>query len=602
MKRRFSIPAKILRAAGLVWRNSRGWTVANAALIVLQGILPLVSLYLLKLIVDGVTAAIASPDKEAAFGRVALMIGLAGAAALLNALCQSLSGIVEEAQGQVITDRIQEILHAKSVEVDLEYYENSRYYDALHRAQGEAIYRPLNILRGLLKFGQNGIALAALAGLLFSLHWGVAAVLFGAALPGVLLRIAFSNAFFRWTRARTEAERRSAHFSWMLTADQFAKEIRLFGLGPLFIESFRALRGKLRRERISLIARRGGMDLAGQAVATLAIFGAYAFIARQAVRGTITLGDLVMYFQAFQRGLGFLRDFLAGLAGLYEDSLFLTNFYEFLDLRKKVVEAAYPVAFPRPIREGIVFDHVSFRYTGEHAEALTDIRLRVRPGETVALVGENGSGKTTLIKLLCRLYDPSAGRILVDGTDMREFETARLRREISVIFQDFARYHLTARENIWFGNVELGLSEDAAAKIAAAAAKSGADDVVRKLKSGYDTILGKWFEDGEELSIGEWQKIALARAFLRDSQIIILDEPTSSLDAKTEFDLFTKFREFVRGRSAVIISHRFSTVRMADTIHVLERGRIVESGSHAELVGRGGTYARLYEMQAQSYR
>jgi ATP-binding cassette subfamily B protein len=460
----------------------------------------------------------------------------------------------------------------------------------------------MSILKGLLKLGQNGVSLAALVGLLFSLHWGVAAVLFGAALPGVLLKIGFSKKFFLWSRARTEAERRSAHFSWMLTSDMFAKEIRLFGLGPLFIESFRSLRGKLRRERISFSAKRGGMDLAGQAVATLAIFGAYAFIAREAIRGSITLGDMVMYFQAFQRGLGFLRDLLTSLAGLYEDSLFLTNFYEFLDLKKKVVEPAHPGIFPRPMREGIVFDGISFSYPGDRGAALENVNLRIRPGETVALVGENGSGKTTLIKLLCRLYDPATGRILVDGTDLREFETARLRREISVIFQDFAHYHLTAKENIWFGNIDIDPAKDGAARIAEAAARSGADEVIRKLKSGYDTILGKWFEDGEELSIGEWQKIALARAFLRDSQIIILDEPTSSLDAKAEYEVFTKFRDLVRGKSAVIISHRFSTVRMADTIHVLDKGRIIESGSHAELVSRGGIYARLYEMQARSYR
>jgi len=599
---RFSIPAKLFRAIALVWTTSRGWTLVNIVLLIAQGILPLVSIYLLKLIIDAVTAALASPDKTVAFGHVALLIALAGGAALLASALQSLSGIVEEAQGQTITDHVHDLLHAKSIEVDLEYYENSKYYDAFHRAQAEAPYRPASILRGLIKLGQNGISLTALAGLLFSLHWGVTLILFAAAAPSVFLRLRFSRKLYRWHLQRTAAERQANHFSWMLTSDLFAKEIRLFGLGPLFIESFRSLRRKLRAEKISLAARRGGADFAGQAAATLAIFGSFAFMAGLAVRGVITLGDLVMYFQAFQRGLQFLRDFLTGLAGLYEDSLFLTSFYEFLDLPKKVDEPSWPRIVPRPFQDGIVFENVSFRYLGGQEDALKDVNLRLRPGEAIALVGESGSGKTTLIKLLCRLYDPGAGRILLDGMDLREYSVSGLRREISVIFQDFAHYHLTARENIWFGNIDLDPAKDGPAGISEASRRAGADDVIRKLRRGYDTVLGKWFEDGEEISIGEWQKIALARSFLRDSQIIVLDEPTSSLDARAESEVFARFRELAKSRSTIIISHRFSTVRMADTIYVFENGRIVESGHHDALVSKGGNYSQLYEMQARNYK
>jgi ATP-binding cassette subfamily B protein len=385
----------------------------------------------------------------------------------------------------------------------------------------------------------------------------------------------------------------------MLTGDSLAKEVRLFDLGDLFMRRFRQLRHQLRQGRLKIVARRSIAEWVAQAIATLAIYGSYAFIAYRSVRGDITLGDMVMYFQAFQRGQGFLREVMSSLAGLYESNLFLSNLYEFLELKPQVGEPRHPQPVPQPLQRGIVFDHVSFRYPTGTREVLEDVSLTVRPGEVVALVGANGSGKTTLIKLLCRLYDPATGTITFDGTDLRQFETTALRREIGVIFQDYARYQLTARENIWFGNASLAPDQGT---IAAAARHSGADDVISSLPEGYDTILGKWFADGEELSIGEWQKVALARAFMRDAQLIVLDEPTSAMDAKAEYAVFERFRQLIQGRTAIIISHRFSTVRMADRIYVLKAGRIIESGTHEELIRRGGTYARLFEIQAQYYR
>jgi ATP-binding cassette subfamily B protein len=306
-----------------------------------------------------------------------------------------------------------------------------------------------------------------------------------------------------------------------------------------------------------------------------------------------------MYYQAFQRGQGYLRDILGGLANLYEDSLFLANLYEFLDLRSRVAEPSAPRPLPKPMQRGIAFEHVGFAYAGAAQPVLDDITLTIRPGEHIALVGANGAGKTTLVKLLCRLYDPTAGRITLDGIDLREFRTAALRREISVIFQDYARYHLTVRENIWLGNIAL-TSDDGAILDAAAAA--GADTVIGKLPQGYETQLGKWFDAGQELSIGEWQKIALARAFVRDAQILVLDEPTSALDAAAEYEVFQMFRALAAGRTTLLISHRFSTVRMADRIFVLADGKIVEAGSHEELLRRGGEYARMFELQASNYR
>jgi len=409
----------------------------------------------------------------------------------------------------------------------------------------------------------------------------------------------YAGQTYRWQRQRTPAERQSWYFHWMLTGDVHAKEIRLFDLGSLFMGRFRDLRQQLRRERLEIATRRSIAELVGQASATIAIFGSYAFIAYRTVQGAITLGDLVMYYQAFQRGQGFLRDILSGLAGLYEDNLFLSNLHEFFELKPKVVEPLHPGPVPCPMQTGIAFDHVSFRYPTGIRKVLEDVTLTIRPGEVVALVGENGSGKTTLIKLLCRLYDPTSGIITLDGIDLRRLETTALRRGISIIFQDYAQYHLTARENIWLGNVVLPPDQE---RIVAAARHAGADEVITGLPQGYETILGKWFENGEELSVGEWQKVALARAFLRDAQIIVLDEPTSALDARAEYEVFKKFRQLAEGRTVVLISHRFSTVRMADRIFVLEDGRIIESGAHDELVRRGGTYARLFETQAQYYR
>jgi ATP-binding cassette subfamily B protein len=339
--------------------------------------------------------------------------------------------------------------------------------------------------------------------------------------------------------------------------------------------------------------------LGTQVLAALALFGSFALIAYRTIQGAITAGGLVMYLQAFQRGQDALREVLRGLADLYADNLYLSNLYEFLDLEPKVTEPSRPASIPRPMKTGIVFDHVTFQYPTGSRPVLQDINLTIRPGEHIALVGENGSGKTTLIKLLCRLYDPTEGRITLDGSDLREFATAALRREIGVIFQDYAQYHLTARENIWFGNVDLAPDDPG---VADAARYAGADEVIHRLPAGYETILGKWFADGEELSIGEWQKIALARAFFCDAPVLVLDEPTSAMDAKAEYEVFQRFRRLAHGRTAVLISHRFSTVRMADRIYVLNGGEIVEGGTHEELVQLGGTYAHLFEMQAQYYR
>ncbi|MBN2303396.1 MAG: ABC transporter ATP-binding protein [Anaerolineae bacterium] len=592
--------AHLKRALRLVWQSSPRWLVINSVMIAIQSALPLLALYLMKLMLDSVAVALDATDKDAAFHDVSLWIGLSMGLVILGVIIRSLAELASEVQVQFVTNHMYDIIHAKSLEVDLEYYENSDYYNTLHRAQEEAPYRPAHIVNNLLQIGQNGLSLIAIAGLLMSVHWGIAIVLLLATIPGVIVRMKYAGKMYHWQRLRTLLERKTSYFDWLLTGGEYAKEIRLFDLGSFFTGRLQASRQQLQTERLRIITQRSLLGLVIEAGAALAIYGTFAFIAYRTVYGDFTLGALVMYYQAFQRGQSLLQGFLSSLARLYEDNLFLSNLYEFLDLKKKIEEPATPAPIPRPIRSEIVFDRVSFRYAGSEVDALSDVTLRIRPGEVVAVVGENGSGKTTLVKLLCRLYDTGSGCITIDGTDIRQFETRALRREISVIFQDYIQYQMTARENIWVGNTALPQDDEA---IIAAARQSGADEVLTRLKHGYDTFLGRWFdEDSTELSIGQWQKVALARAFLRDAQLVILDEPTSALDAKAEYEVFRQFRQLLNGRAAVLISHRMSTVKLADHIYVLHQGKLIESGTHDELMHLNGSYARLFELQAQYYR
>jgi len=584
------------RALRLVWESAPGWTVAGVVLLVVLALFPLASLWLTKLVVDTVVKAM---DDEATFNEVGILIAMLGGVLLGEALLTSISGLVKKAQSQRVTVHVQDVLHAKSVEIDLEYYENPEYYNKMHRAQQQAPGRPTSIVTRLTQIGQSGLSLIAMIGLLFLIHWGIAVFLFVAAIPGVLVKLKFSGKMFRWQRKRTTTDRLAWYYHALLTTDIYAKEVRLFGFGPSFMRRYKDLRKGLNKEELRLATRQSLAGLGAKAWATLFVLGSYGFIAYKTVNNEITLGDMVMFFGAFQRGLAYLQTLLTSMAGLYEDNLFLNNLYDFLDLEQRVDEPADPVPVPHPIQDGIVLDHVNFKYPSSTREVLDDVSLTIRPGEHVALVGENGAGKTTLIKLLCRLYDPVEGTITMDDIDLRRFNTSKLRSEISVLFQDYVKYHLTARENIWLGNSEL--PQDTG-KIEEAAQRSGADEVITSLPRGYDTLLGKWFEEGEELSIGQWQKVALARAFLRDSQIIILDEPTSALDAKAEYEVFRQFHELARGQTAVFISHRMSTVRMADRIFVLDDGKIVEHGTHEELVSKGGIYAHLFEIQAEKYR
>ena len=586
------------RALRLVWSSAPGWTVVNLSLVVVQGLLPLASLYVMKRIVDTVATALSATADPAAIQEAMLWIILAAVLGAVTALVRSLSAYATEAQGLLVTDAVSDTLHAQSIAVDLEYYESPTYYDALHRAQQDAAFRPTRILDSLVQIAQSCISLVGIASIIFASSPLVAVILFVAAVPGAIIRLVYARRLYSYEREQTSAEREAWYYHMMLTDATHAKEVRLFGLGALFSDRFRALRRRLREGRLALSRRRSVSDLMAQTFTSLAVFGTLAIVAKDAIAGTLSLGGLVMYYQGFQSGLGFFRTILGSVASLYEDSLFLGNYYRFLELTPRMEAPDHAQAVPTPLRQGLRFSAVEFRYPTSEQDALHSIDISLAPGEVIALVGENGSGKTTLIKLLCRLYDPSSGSVTVDGIDLQKLDPVAWRHQISVIFQDFARYYLSVRENIWLGNVELAPDSQ---EIAEAARLSGADRVIERLPKGYETMLGYWFDEGHELSTGEWQKVALARAFLRHSQIVILDEPTSSLDPLAEAELFQRFKELIKGRSAIIISHRFSTVQMADRIYVMDRGRVVESGTHQALLERDGLYARMYRAQAASY-
>ena len=593
----------IKRALVLVWKGAPTWTVASIALLPLQAILTTLPIYFSKLVVDAVANGLRASSREFAFRQVGWYIGLQGGVMLLSAVLTAISSLVRNGQAAHVTDYVTEVVHAKSIEVDLEYYENAKFYDTLRRAQSQASYRPVSIVNNLLYAAQSAFSLLALVGLLLSLHWAIALLLFLSTVPGALVRLRFSGRMYGWQRKRTPTERLSNYFDSLLTGGASAKEIRLFQLGTMFLERAKTLRTEIRRERLQMQSRNALLDFGAQVLATVAMYGAYAFAAWRTLQGQTTLGGLTMYFGAFQRGQGLVQQMLSNLADLYESSLFLSDLDEFLEIERKVAEPTNPLPVPNPMQRGIQFENVAFDYPNSRRTVLKDVTLNVEPGKMIALVGENGSGKTTITKLLCRLYDPTSGRITLDGMDIRDFHTNDLRQQISVIFQDYEKYQLSARENIWLGNIALPLEEEAVREqIIESARTAGADAVITELKEGYETTLGKMFEGGAELSIGQWQKVALARAFLRNAQIIVLDEPTSAMDARAEYEFFRDFRLLAKDRATVLVSHRFSTVRMADCIYVLENGEIVESGAHDELMTLNGKYARLFEMQAQHYR
>jgi ATP-binding cassette subfamily B protein len=487
----------------------------------------------------------------------------------------------------------------KALDLDLSHFENAEYYDKLENARREADWRALSIVNYGFYLAQNLITLFSYGVLLFRFSPWLALILFLATIPAFIAQNYYAELNFRVLSWRAPENRKLNYLEYLLTNNEAVKEVKLFGLGEPLLGRYADLFWKMLREDQAIAFKRSWASLGLGLLTTLTYYGSYAWIVWRALGAEITLGDMTLYLGIFRASQGTFETIFYGLSTLYENGLFMSNLFSFLELEPQMQVAANPHTIPHTVLQGLEFRGVSFKYPGREEWSLRDVNLTIRPREKIALVGLNGAGKTTLIKLLTRLYDPTEGQILLDGVDLRDYDLKELRQHIGVIFQDFVRYHLPASENVGLGQVEL--LEDRP-RIIDAAQKSGAHEVITKLPDGYETQLGRWFAKGRDLSGGEWQKIALGRAFMRDCELIVLDEPTAALDAENEMRVFQQFRELTAEKMAVLISHRFSTVRIADRIYVIEDGHIAEEGTHEELLAEGKTYARLFTLQAESYK
>ncbi len=593
-------PLQVLRRIlPLLWSSAPRWTVASAVLMALEIVSGLGVLYLVKRLVDAVQVLLAGSAASTGLHAVLVAVTLTGACSLVFLVSRSLAGLAREAQGMLVAEHVDRLIHERAVAADLAFYESPRYFDTLQRAREAGNQRPAQVVGNLLMLGRNVAMLGAVLLMMVSIHWLLLPTLLLAVLPALVVRVRHTRRLYDWRRRRTQMERQAGYLDWLLTSDYHAKEVRLNRLGEHLGRLYADLRRRIRTEHLDLSRRRALLELGAAAFATVAFFAALAFLAVRTAEGQMSVGDLVLFLLVFQRAQGTGQDVVQQVSTLYEDQLYLGLLFEFLDVRPALVEPRNPRSIPAALRDGLRVEGVSFRYPGTDRDVLKDIDLHLPPGRITALVGANGSGKTTLIKLLCRLYDPTEGRITLDGIDIREFALEDYRRVFSVVFQDFAHYAATVRENIRYGDVRLPADTP---RVEAAGLQSGADEFVRGLKSGYDTRLSRMFDDGAEISLGQWQKIALARAFLPESRLMILDEPTSALDPTAEYELFKDFPNTIGPRGALVISHRLSTIRQSHHIHVLEQGEIREHGTHDELMLADGAYRALFSRQAHFYR
>lgn len=614
----------------LVWETHRGYAATMVVLRLARAFVPVATLWIGKLIIDAVVAALdAGPD----FARLWKLVALEIAIVLVGEILARASGLVESLLGDLFSNYTSVRLMEHAARLDLYHFEDPDFYDQLERARRQTTAR-VGLLAQLLALGQDALTLVSLGAALAVYSPWLLALLAVAVLPSFLGETHFAglqySLLYRWTPERRQLD----YLRYIGASDVTAKEVQMFGLAPWITERFRNLSEKFYEENKRLSVRKAMVSTALSLIGTAGYYGAYAMILVRAVMGTITLGTLTFLAGSFARSRDLIQRLLFGASDIFQHSLYLKDLFDFFEMKPSITSIGDAPPVPEPIREGFVFDDVGFRYPDSEAWAVRHVSFCLRAGERIALVGENGAGKTTLTKLLARLYDPTEGRILLDGRDLREYDLASVRRAIGVIFQDFVRYALRFDENIGVGEIDKvrsyfeQLHEDESktrmngsrakdsekqkkdsddqkevpALIVSAADKSLAATLLPRFAEGYRQMLGRRFEGGVDLSGGEWQKVALARAYMRDAQVLILDEPTAALDARAEYEVFKRFSALVRGRMAVIISHRFSTVRMADRIIVLQNGSAVEEGTHEELVARGGLYAELFTLQAEGYR
>lgn len=602
----------------LVWETHRGYTTAMALLRLMRAGIPVATLWIGKLIIDAVVASReSSPDFPRLWRLVALEIVIVTA----NDVLARASSLVESLLGDLFSNHTSVRLMEHAATLDLSHFEDPAFYDQLERARRQTTSR-IGLLAQLLSIGQDGLTLMTLGAALVVYSPWLLLLLAVAVLPSFFGETHFASLEysmqFRWTPERRQLD----YLRYVAASDRTAKEVQLFGLSPWLIERFRKLSWKFYDENKKLSIRKARVSTLLSLIGTLGYYSAYVIILVRATRGELTIGTLTFLAGSFSRSRGLIQVLLLSAGGIYQQCLYLKDLFDFFEMKPSIASRPGAPPVPKTIREGFAFEDVGFQYPESEEWAVRHVSFTLRPGERIAFVGENGAGKTTLTKLLARLYDPTEGRILLDGLDLREYDIHSVRRAIGVIFQDFVKYDLRFDENVGVGEIEEVRSylDESSAKaqeisgpagngghgvpgaIVDASDKSLASSLLPRFSKGYKQMLGRRFDEGVELSGGEWQKIALARAYMRDAQVLILDEPTASLDARAEYEVFVRFSELVAGRMAVIISHRFSTVRMADRIIVLQSGMVIEDGSHAELVARGGLYAELFALQAEGYR
>ncbi len=588
------------------WEASRGVVIALSFSQLVMALLPAGMAWVGKSIIDGVVKAAASgteTDRRAALGAMALEFGLALVLLGGRRAQTYLRNLLKAMMGNLLNRRILE----KAQRLELTQFEDARTYDLLQNAQRDAATRPHSLALATLMLVRSLITLISLAALLWDIAWWSVIPLALSAVPEFFIETRLSGEAFALSTGRTQDSRRLTYLEWALTRDTHVKEVKLYGLAPLLLERHRVLFERFLREDQALARRQMVLMTVFTGLSSLSFYVCYAAVGWRAALGLITVGALTLSISAFRQGQGALEDVLASVAGMYDDALYVSNLGAFFEIPLKAVQPKQLPARTLPAgRFSIELENVSFRYPGRDTWALRNLSLTIAPGERLALVGENGAGKSTLIKLLLRLYEPTEGVIRFGGIDVRELDTDAVRARLGAVFQDFVRYQLTAGENIGLGDVtRLGATE----AIDQAARDGGADEVLAALPQQRDTVLGTWFEGAQELSGGQWQKLAIARSFMRLSSgggagadLLILDEPTAAIDAQAEFELFERFQKLTVGRSAIIISHRFSTVRIADRIAVLEHGKLIELGNHAALLAADGQYAHLFNLQARGYQ
>jgi ATP-binding cassette, subfamily B, bacterial len=597
----FSAFTSLPRVLKLVWSTQPFYTLVLGALTVIRGFLPAASAWITKLVIDSVVAAL--PPRNESVSTVMWLVLLQLVISVGASLMGSLSNITQQLLQEQVSNRVRLMVMEKANTLDLSFFENPEFYDKLRQAQEQATYRPVGMVSQTFELARTIITFFSMVFLLVQLEWWIAIICLFVPIPQFIADTRFGWWGYQRMRRQSPERRQMSYFENVMTTDTYNKEVKLFNLGDFFVSRFRTLSVKFYKENRSLVIRRYLANFFWGSISLAANAAIYLYVALQAVAGRITLGDLTLFTQAATQVSSSFQGILSGISSTYENNLFVSTLFDFLEYEPKITSPAnaQTVVADESGKRGlsIEFRNVSFTYPGKREAALKNVSFQIAAGEAIALVGRNGAGKTTIVKLLNRLYDPDEGQILVGGRDIKEYDLADLRAQVGVIFQDYVTYFMSAQSNIGVG--QLNKIEDLEL-IKASAAKSGADSVIGKLPSGYDTMLGRWFNEGTQLSGGEWQKIALARAFMRDARILVLDEPTSSLDARAEYEVFVKFRELMEGKTAIFISHRFSTVRLADRIFVIEDGQLQEQGSHAELIELDGRYAELFNLQANAYR